>query len=415
MRKKCLVGIVALTLTFLAGCSAGGAATAQTAAETTAMETTAAQTTAAQSAAVDQTAPQASETAAAQAKSAASAATGTGAGETTAAGTGAASAGQDAAAAAGGLADESKAGADQVAGDAYITRVLALKGPTAMGMVKLMEDSDSGSLPQGTRVDISVVAAVDEVTATLVKGDADVAALPANLASVLYNNTKGQVKVLAVNTLGVLYIVENGDRIHSVADLKGKTIVTAGKGATPEYALNYILESNGLKVGQDVTLEFKSEHAECVAVLAATENAIAMLPQPFVTTAMLKDDKLRVALDLNEEWDKVSPDSALLTGVLVGRTEYIENEPEALGAFMEAYGQSVAYVSDDVVGAAALIGKYDIVPEAVAKIALPACNIVDITGEDMKQKLGGYLEVLYAQKPEAVGGQLPDDAFYFID
>ena len=178
--------------------------------------------------------------------------------------------------------------------------VTALKGPTAMGMVKFMNDCEEETITDNN-YNFSIAASIDEVTPKIVQGEIDIAAVPANVASVLYNNTEGGVKVLAINTLGVLYMVESGDTIHSAEDLRGKTIYASGKGATPEYALNYILEQNGIDPAKDVTIEWKSEHSECVAALNASENAIAMLPQPFVTTAQSKNSNLRVALDLTEE------------------------------------------------------------------------------------------------------------------
>ena len=235
----------------------------------------------------------------------------------------------------------------------------------------------------------------------------------------IYNKTNGGVQVLAVNTLGVLYIVEDGDTVHSIADLKGRTIYAGGKGATPEYALNYILEKNGLVPGEDVTIEWKSEHAECVAALAEDADGIAMLPQPFVTTAQTKKETLRTALDLTEEWNKIQESegtaSTLVTGVTVVRTAFAKEHPEAVADFMEAYQASVSYVTENTDEAAKLIGDYDIVPEAVAKKALPACNIVCITGDEMKEKLSGYLGVLKDQNPEAVGGELPGDDFYYSE
>ena len=291
-----------------------------------------------------------------------------------------------------------------------LPRVAAMKGPTAMGMVKMMNDN-----PDAYQFEIQ--AAIDVVTQKLVKGEVDIAAVPANVASVLYNNTKGKIQVLAVNTLGVLYIVENGDSVKSVEDLKGKTIYASGKGATPEYALNYLIEENGLK--NDVTIEYKAEHAECLAALLANEGSVAMLPQPFVTTAQMKNDKIRIALDMNKEWEALQADkeakSALLTGVVVARTEFVQNNPQAVADFLDLYHQSVEYTNANVEEAAKLIGSetYNIIPEAVAKIALPYCQIVCIEGAEMQEKLSGYLSVLFAQNPSAVGGQLPDEAFYF--
>ena len=289
-------------------------------------------------------------------------------------------------------------------------RVAALKGPTAMGMVKMM--SDDG----GSNYSFDIHAAADEITPKLVQGELDVAALPANLAAVLYQRTKGELQVLAVNTLGVLYIAERGDSVHSVADLKGRTIYSAGKGSTPEYALNYILRQNGLEPGVDVTIEYKSEHAECLSALMGDENACAMLPQPFLTVAMTKATDMRMALDLTQEWDALQAEggSAMITGVVVARRAAVEENAAAIDMFLADYAESVSYTNADVLGAAALIGEYDIVTAEVAEAALPACNIVCITGEEMQQKLSGYLEVLFEQDPESVGGALPDAQFYYV-
>ena len=294
--------------------------------------------------------------------------------------------------------------------------VLALKGPTAMGMVSLMDQADQGEITEET-YDFQIVASPDEVSPAIAQGTADIAAVPANLASVLYQKTNGGVQVLTINTLGILYLVENGEQIQSVSDLKGKTIYASGKGATPEYALNYILKENGLTPGKDVQIEWKSEHTECVAALTEHEDAAALLPQPFVTTAQSKNDSLRVALDLTEEWDKIQKDnggnSSLVTGVTVVRTEFAREHPEIVEDFMERYQESVSYVNEHTEETAKLIGDYDIVSEEIAKKALPECNIVYIDGAEMKEKLSGYLEVLEQENPQAVGGVLPADEFYY--
>lgn len=291
--------------------------------------------------------------------------------------------------------------------------VIALKGPTAMGMVSFMDKADAGEMADNS-YHFEIAAAVDEVSPKLVQGQVDIAAVPANLASVLYNNTDGGIEVLAINTLGVIYIVESGDTVSDISDLKGKTIYASGKGATPEYALNYILTQNGINPETDVTIEWKSEHAECLAALMAQDNAIAMLPQPFVTTAQAKSDKIRVALDFTEEWDKLGTDSAFLTGVVVAGKEFADTNPEAVEAFMNHYEESVNYVNENIEEAAALIEKYDIVPAAVASKAIPECNITFITGEEMQKKLSGYLAVLLEQNPKSVGGALPEEDFYYI-
>ena len=290
--------------------------------------------------------------------------------------------------------------------------IAALKGPTAMGLVKLMKDSESGETT-GNEYTFTLAGSADEVTPALLKGELDMACVPANLAALLYNKTEGAVQVLAVNTLGVLYIVENGESVQSLADLKGKTVVAAGKGSTPEYALRYLLSENGIDPDADVTLDWKSEHSECVAALASGQASIALLPQPFVTVAQSKIDGLRMALDLTEEWDKLDNGSALITGVIVARSDFVEAHPAAVGSFLSAYAASVDWVNANTADAAALIGEYGIVDAAVAEKALPYCNIVCITGAELLEKLPGYLSVLYNADPAAVGGAMPDNSFYF--
>ena len=302
-------------------------------------------------------------------------------------------------------------------------RIAALKGPTAMGLVELMSLSDTANeMMEGKEdvvstkntYDFTLAGSADEVTPALIKGDLDMACVPANLAAVLYGKTEGAVEVLAVNTLGVLYIVENGETVQSMADLKGQTIVAAGKGSTPEYALRYLLTENGIDPDSDVTIDWKSEHAECVAALASGAATIAMLPQPFVTVAQTKIEGLRVALDLTEEWDALDNGSGLLTGVVVARKSFVEEHSAAVEAFLADYAESVEWVNGNNADAAQLISKYGIVEAAaVAEKALPHCNIVCITGGEMKEKLSGYLQVLFDAEPTSVGGKLPEADFYY--
>ncbi|MGO5049453.1 ABC transporter substrate-binding protein [Dysosmobacter sp. Sow4_B12] len=292
------------------------------------------------------------------------------------------------------------------------TRIAALKGPTAMGMVKLMHDDPQSG--EGPMYAFTLAGAADEVTPSLIKGDLDMACVPANLASVLYNKTEGEIITLAVNTLGVLYIVENGNAVSSMADLAGKTIVAAGKGSTPEYALRYLLTENGIDPDTDVTIDWKSEHAECVAALASGSATIALLPQPFVTVAQTKIENLRVALDLTAEWDALDNGSGLITGVVVARKAFVEEHPAAVDTFLRNYAESVDWVNSNTADAAALISEFGIVEAApIAEKALPHCNIVCITGEEMGAKLSGYLQVLFDAEPTSVGGKLPGEDFYY--
>ena len=290
-------------------------------------------------------------------------------------------------------------------------RIAALKGPTAMGMAPMITEADNGDSPYA----FTLAGSADEITGPLIQGALDIAAVPANLAAVLYNNTQGAVRVLAINTLGVLYIAERGDTIRSVQDLAGKTIYTAGKGSTPEYALNFILRANGLEPGKDVFIEFKSEHAECLAAILNDASAVAMLPQPFATTAAGKAEDLRIALDLTAEWDKLGLDSSMITGVVIGRSQWIAEAPEAVSAFLRDYEASVAFVNANTAEAAGMIGDINIVPAAVAEKALPHCNITFIAGDEMKSRLNGYYEVLFEQDPASVGGKMPDENIYYAE
>ena len=304
-------------------------------------------------------------------------------------------------------------------------RVGALKGPTAMGLVELMKASDLVSageeVPQAydnlpDAVDsytFTLAAAATELAPQLVKGDLDIACVPANLAATLYQQTEGEVVTLGINTLGVLYIVENGNAVQSLADLEGKTMVASGKDSTPEYALRYLLEENGVDPDTGVVIDWKNEHSECVSALASGAATIALLPQPFVTVAESKMPELRTALDLTEQWDVLDNGSALITGVVVARRDVVEAHPQAVERFLEQYAASVDWVNVNTADAAALIGEYGIVDAAVAEKALPACNIVCITGSEMKEKLSGYLQVLCDVSADSVGGAMPGDDFYY--
>ena len=291
-------------------------------------------------------------------------------------------------------------------------RIAGLKGPTTMGLVNLLPMQEDGSA--NLSYDLQLYGTADEIVPLLTKGELDMAAIPANLAATLYQKTEGAIQVMAVNTLGVLYVVEKGDTVQSVADLAGRTILSTGKGTTPEYVLRYILTQNGIDPDQDVTIEFYSEAAEVTAQMAVAEDAIAVLPQPYVTSASMQDDTLRVALDLTAEWEKVC-DTQLITGVTVVRTAYAEEHPDVVAAFLEDYAASAEAAGADLDGTAALCEEQGVVAKAaIAKAALPACNIVCITGEAMKADVAGYAQVLYDADPAAVGGAMPDDGFYWM-
>ena len=292
-------------------------------------------------------------------------------------------------------------------------RIGGLKGPTSMGLVKLLDDAENGKTVN--TYDFTMAAAADELTPKLIKGELDILAVPANLASVLYNKTSGAVKMLAVNMLGAVYIAEKGgNTVNSLADLKGKTIYATGKGTTPEYVLAYLLKQNGLDIEKDVTMEWKSEPTETIATINTMDNAVAMLPQPFITVAATQVADLRTAIDLNAEWDKLDNGSKFVTAGIVVRAEFAEQNPDAIKAFLKEYANSTKFVKENVSEGAALIEKYDIVKAQIAEKALPKCNIVCMTNKEMKEAVTGYLNVLFEQNPQSVGGKLPEDDFFLM-
>lgn len=303
---------------------------------------------------------------------------------------------------------------EEVSSEPAVTaKVAALKGPTSMGMVKMMADQKDA---KEKNYEFTIGSSPDEIAPKFLKGEFDIVALPSNLASILYNKSQGKVQVLAINTLGILYLMENGDTVNSVGDLKGRTIYSSGKGAVPEYAFNYILKANGLNPDTDLRIEYKSEHTEALAALLNDKSSLAVLPQPFATVASLKNKGLRPALDLTKEWDKASKNakSTMITGVVVVNKDFAAKYPEKIKKFMADYKASIDYTNTNVDDAAKLIEENNIVPAAVAKKAIPQCNITYIDGSDMKDKLSGYLQVLFEANPKSIGGKMPADDFYYV-
>ncbi len=293
--------------------------------------------------------------------------------------------------------------------DDTVVRVGSLKGPTTIGIVNLMDKSAKGE-SEG-KYDFTMSAAPDEITAKIVSGDLDIALVPANLASVLYNKTSGGVTAIDINTLGVLYCVTGDESVKSVADLAGKTVITTGQGATPEYSLRYLLDQNGVS---DCTIEFKSESTEVAAVLAEDPTQIAVLPQPFVTVACAQNEAIAPAFALEDEWQSLTGGLGMVTGVTIVRNDFLKEHPEAVKTFISEHEASVNAANSDVDTTAALVVASDIIgKEPIAKKAIPLCNVVCMTGDSVKTNLSAYLEVLYNYDPKAVGGNLPGDEFYY--
>ena len=287
-----------------------------------------------------------------------------------------------------------------------------MKGPTGIGMIKLISDSDENNTINDYNYTIAGTA--DEIATMLLKGDLDIAAVPCNLASVLYNKSEGEILTLAINTLGVLYIVEAGESVNTVEDLKGKTIYSTGQGTTPEYTLRFLLSSAGLDPDKDVDIQFKSEAPEALAALQQDEGAVAMLPQPYTTVALNSNENMRIALDVTAEWEKYCDDT-VVTGVLVGRKEFINKNKDAFTSFMKEYEASTAYANSNIDDTAALLEKYDITKAPIAKKAIPYCNVTFITGEEMKTKAMSYLTVLFNENAASIGGKLQEGMFYLED
>lgn len=297
--------------------------------------------------------------------------------------------------------------------DGTVVRVASLKGPTSLGLLFLMDQADKGET--ANTYEFQMATGADEILPLMVKGDLDIALVPANVASVLYQKTQGGVEVIDINTLGVLYMVSGEDGLANFTDLKGKTIYLTGKGTTPDYVLQYLLTSNGMSV-DDVTLEYKSEATEVASVLAEDPTAIGLLPQPFVTAACMQNDALKVIFDLNEEWNKVQGEdgSSMVTGVTVVRKEFLEENEEAVKSFMEDHKASAEAINaDPATGAALAVEAQIVAKEPIAQKAIPNCNITYIDKAEMKQALSGYLEVLFGQDPQSVGGGLPESDFYY--
>jgi len=288
-----------------------------------------------------------------------------------------------------------------------------LKGPTGMGMSYLMEEDTLEA--SGIDYEFDIVGAPDQLIGKIVKGEVDIAAVPTNLAAVLNVKTEGKIQLLGVNTLGVLYVLENGDTIQSIEDLKGVEMGASGKGATPEYVLNYLLAENGLSVDEDLTVDYAFEHSELATSVAAGDTKVAILPQPFVTSVMLGNPDVRIALDLNDAWANANEAvSTLPMGAIIVNRAYAEENPEAVAQFMEEYKISVDYVNENPVEAGVLIEKYGILPKAaLATKAIPNCSITLIPAYEAKADVMAFYEILKSFNPKAVGGQLPSDEFFY--
>jgi len=291
-------------------------------------------------------------------------------------------------------------------------KVAGLNGPTSMGMIKLFEDYTQPD--ENVKINYMNASAPDQLVGKLIQGELDFAAVPTNLASIIYNKTEGAYQLTNINTLNVIYILTNGVEINSIKDLKGKTVHISGKGATPDFVMKYLLEKNNLVIDEDVTLDFSLDHASLAQALSAGDVEIAVLPQPFVTTVKMNNDDIDVAVDLLDEWEKLAGDALFAMGGLVVRTEFAEENPAVVEDFLKAYKESVLYVNENPAEASVLVEKHGILLKAkIAELAIPLSNIVYMDAFENKEAINEYYKVLYDFNPASIGGKLPDDQFYY--
>ncbi|MCD7954428.1 MAG: ABC transporter substrate-binding protein [Lachnospiraceae bacterium] len=290
-----------------------------------------------------------------------------------------------------------------------------LSGPTGIGAAKLLTDSDNGETTN--TYDYIIASDNSEIVSGLTTGELDIACMASNTALNLYNQGV-EIQVIALGTQGVLHILESGggEEIQSISDLEGRTIYTTGQGSNPEYILRYLLESNDLDPDSDVEIVF-ADATEISAGLISGEIETAMLPVPAATAAILQSDgTVRDALDVNDIWEEIGSGSSLIMTAVVARTEFIEEYPNAVEAFLDEYEASIGYVNSNVEEAAELVAELGITPSAaIAAAAIPQCNLIFISGEAMEPAISDYYDVLYEADPDSVGGALPDDGFYYYE
>jgi NitT/TauT family transport system substrate-binding protein len=287
--------------------------------------------------------------------------------------------------------------------------VAVLRGPTGIGAVWLMELAALGQSP----CNFHLADNPEQVVALLANGTVQMAALPTNLAANLYAKTEGRVRMTAIITRGMLYVLQAVENLQTWRDLRGRTIYATGRGANPEYILYHLLQAYGLNPGLDVQVEFKSDHAELAALLAVGQVELAMLPEPFVTSALMQNDDLSLLFDLSAEWEALGTGNLAMTA-LVCQADFLTTQPQTVAAFLNDMERSVNYALENVEEAAALCEKHGIIPKAaVAKQAIHRCNLTFITGAEMKEAVTPYYEVLYAADPQSIGGAMPGEDFYY--
>ena len=308
---------------------------------------------------------------------------------------------------------ETVVGVEQEEREPMDVNVYVLSGPTGIGAMNLWAKSDAGETYD--RYHFTMPGSNDEVVAAISNGSADIACVATNLAATLYNKTNAGVICLAVNTLGVLHLLTNGESFDHITDLKGKTIYLPGQGANPEYILRYVLSGNEIDPDRDVTLCFVGEGSELLTVWQNEPDAVIMAPQPVATSILMQYENAAEVFDMTDEWNKVSGgDSTLMMGCVIVRKEFCAQYPKTVESFMKDYAASIELAQTDVAGTAALCEQYGLIPKAaLAEKAIPACGVTYMDGMQMKEQLTGYLQVMFDANPKSIGGKLPGDDFYY--
>ncbi len=289
--------------------------------------------------------------------------------------------------------------------------VACLKGPTGLGMAKLMKDNEGKKTANNYK--FTVATSPDEISGKIVTGEINIASVPTNLAAKLYNKTNGKVKMLAVNTLGVLSIIENGNSIKTAADLKGKTIYATGEGSNPEYILKEILKDNKFQVGKDVNITFVASNDELTAAIVSGKAQVAMVSEPVASVVLSKKGSLRRALSLNDEWEKKEK-GKLMMGCVVALDSFINTNKSAVDKFLEEYKKSIDFAINSTDEAAKYCAEFQIVPsEEIAKASIPNSNLTFIKGNEIQKSIENYFNVLTEFDQNSLGGKLPQKDFYY--
>jgi len=290
--------------------------------------------------------------------------------------------------------------------------IASLKGPTSIGMIKLIDDSSSID-SDNVSVSLEVIPSPDLLVPRLLNEELDIAAVPVNVASKVYNLTKGKYELAVINTLGVLYVLSADKSINSLEDLKGQTIYCGTPGATPDFILKNLMNKNNLKPDEDILIDYSLNNSELAQAVIGGDIEYAILPEPFATMVSMKNKDIKRCINIQEEWNNVEESAEIVMGALVVKKEFRENNTEFLNKFLKEYETSVSWVNDNLVEGGKLLEKHEILPSSkIAELSIPNCNIVYIDAQSKKDEILNFLKILYDFDKKSIGGKLPDENFF---